>query len=250
MGELLFYEYAWVMIFLQLREGSLQTEEDVPGGRGVAIFMKSSGRDRETLQVLRSGEKPLKLSVHKALADDQSWRARVAKEEKKFNDLATGKNSVKVVSPAIAAERELWEALKRARTAAQVRRICNQSCYWLKWKWEREWHGKRSHFESPSPCPRALYDHAKAFCRAKRDPRYPSRDRRESGDYRRIEYLARVMAGLSLVKPIPPATAVDLLRKMNHPEKCVCWRCKLKLAPRFRERSLARFLSNKIQSED
>jgi len=37
--------------------------------------------------------------------------------------------------------------------------------------------------------------------------------KRKSGDYRRIRYLARVMAGLSLSKKIKPSYAIELFRK-------------------------------------
>src|SRR5262249_27220193 len=141
--------------------------------------------------------------------------------------------------PATPNERDLWEALKRARTASQVRRIYARSKIWLvhrmdfpsggyiDWSW--------------SPFPKALYDHAADFCRAKLDPRYPARDKRESGDYRRIEYLARAMAGVSLLKPISRSYSVELLRKLKHLDICECWRCRYQIAPRF-PRTLVQFL--------
>jgi hypothetical protein len=97
------------------------------------------------------------------------------------------------------------------------------------------------------PYPKALHEHAESFCRAKLDSRYPGRDERRSGDYRRIEYLARVMAGLSLPKPISPSYSIELLRKMKHSDECSCWRCELNIAPRYRC-SLAQFLLNRAES--
>jgi hypothetical protein len=88
---------------------------------------------------------------------------------------------------------------------------------------------------------KALYDHAAEFCRAKLDPRYPERDKRDSGDYRRSEYLARALAGLSLLKPISTSYSVELLRKLKHLESCECWRCQYRIAPRF-PRTLAQYL--------
>lgn len=235
--DLLFYEYVWVVTFLGLRDGLPESEEDVPGGRGPAILIKSSGREREGLKVYRTDRKPVALSIHKALATDEGWRSRVQKEEEEFDDLVMGKQKVRMHYPAAPDERHLWEALKRARTPAQVRRICRRSKHWLRWEWKEG----RAQIISPSACPRALYDHAEEFCQSKRDPRFPRHDERPSGDYRRIEYFARVMAGLSLVRPIAPSYSVDFLRKMKHAKDCVCWRCTLRIAPRYRL-SLTQFL--------
>jgi len=98
------------------------------------------------------------------------------------------------------AERSVWEALKRARTPAQVRRVCKMSHYWL------------------NPTKRAftlsLYNHAENFLAAKADSRYPGRDRRKSGDDKRLNYLARAMAGIMHGK-MSPVTSVDKLRKLK-----------------------------------
>jgi hypothetical protein len=204
----------------------------------VAMLVKSSGQDRETLQVFRSGEKPRKFSAHKALAEGQEWHARVREEENEFDALATGQKTAKVQSRAIPAECHLWKALKRARSARQVRRICRQSKHWLKWKSEFVRDGVvRGYAQSPSACPKALYDHAEEFCQAKRDDRYPDSDRPSSDD-KRIEFFARVMAGLSLLEPIAPATAVDLLRKFKHRRHCQCWRCTLRRQSGLHESSI------------
>jgi hypothetical protein len=141
--------------------------------------------------------------------------------------------------PAIRDEHDLWESLKRARTASQVRRIYTRSKIWLIHRFDFPSGGYIDW--SWSPFPKALYEHAEEFCRAKLDPRYPDRDKRPSGDYLRIEYLARAMAGLSLRKPISPSYSVDLLRKLKHPDECNCWRCQDKIGARF-QCSLARFL--------
>lgn len=189
------------------------------------MFIKSSHQDREKLVVFRSGEKPRKLSAHKAMG--QEWQARVRREEEEFKALETGQKTVTVQHPAIPAEPRLWEALKRTSSAAEVRRICRRSARWLKWEWSGEINGRRWYQAAPSACPKALYDHAEEFCQAKQDDRCPASNRASSDD-RRIEYYARVMAGLSLSKPIAPATAVDLLRKMKHTRRCACWRCLVK----------------------
>lgn len=187
------------------------------------MLLKSSVGNRETLQVFRSGTKSRKLTAHKAMGQD--WRNRVKLEESEFDAIATGQKNVTVVRPAIPGEPQLWDALKRAQTAAQVRRICRRSKYWLKWEWSGEINGRRWYRQVPSACPKALYDHATEFCEAKKSDRYPRSNDRPSSDDKRIEYLARVMAGLSLRRHIAPATAVNVLRKMKHGGGCSCWRC-------------------------
>jgi len=129
-----------------------------------------------------------------------------------------------VRSPAIRGESHLFHALVGATTAPQVRRICKRSKFWLKFR--MDWPGG-SFFEDFTACPRLLYDQAEEFCLAKLDPRYPARDKRPSGDDRRIEYFARVMAGLSMLpKAYKPSYAVEVLRKIKHKNGCQCWRCK------------------------
>jgi hypothetical protein len=137
----------------------------------------------------------------------------------------------------IASERPLWDALKRAETASQVRKICTRSKIWLNPRIEFPDGG----FAEYWPWRRVLYRDAEKFCQAKLDLRYPRLDKRESGDYRRIEFLSRVMAGLTM--RLAPSTAVETLRKMKHPQHCSCWRCYLEIAPRYR-RSLAHLLTH------
>lgn len=122
-------------------------------------------------------------------------------------------------------EPHVWELLKRAHTAKELRQIVPQS------QVLRFFFG-----ENPADIP--LYRHAKEFCRAKRYSRYPSggKQNRASSKSKRVDYLARVMAGLSLWGK-GAATAEDLLRKMKHgPDgplwdaqnnRCLCWRCKV-----------------------
>jgi hypothetical protein len=103
----------------------------------------------------------------------------------------------------VSAERQLWEALKRARTARQVRRICSQS----------RWRSRLSF----------LYERAEEFLSALRDDRYPRKA--QTKDDRRLLYCAQVLAGISC--RVPPATAVDKLRKLKHGQvrTCVCAEC-------------------------
>ena len=111
-----------------------------------------------------------------------------------FEEAMLNPAPVRIKVAAIPSESRLWEALKRADTATQVRRIYSQSKIWLKPRLEFP----NGRFIEYWPFRRILYKRAEAFCRAKLDPRYPGRDQRKSGDYRRVEYLARVMAGLTV----------------------------------------------------
>lgn len=243
--ELLRYDALWVWTFCGLRDGAAETEGKTRGTSGT--FMKVSGQEkllimsehgRETVTTMLPGEAPRSVRQSKFTStpeEVQSWRSQVQKEEGKFKRLTLGHETVTTKISAIPAERKLWEALKRAGTATQVRRICSLSRVWLKPQLEFpdgshiEWWLYR----------RALYKYAEKVCRVKLDPRYPGRDNRESGDYRRIEHLARAMTGLSL--GVAVSTAIERLRKMKHSRNCRCWRCYLKIAPRYRL-SLARFL--------
>jgi hypothetical protein len=106
-------------------------------------------------------------------------------------------------SSGVAAERHLWEALKRARTAPQLRRICSQS----------RWRSRLN----------LLYERAEEFLGALEDTRYPRKA--QTKDDRRLLYCSQVMAGISC--HVPPATAVDKLRKLKHGRvrTCACAEC-------------------------
>ena len=247
LGKLLFNENAWTQTFLGLRDGQNETEANIPGGYGSAMLLKSIGEHKETLNIRQPGKQAIEYSVDKTVSKGQEFRpakrqqaeARMQRAEKEFEDMETGEKTQNVILAAIPAERNLWESLKRARSAAQVRRICRRSKYWLKFEWSGEWNGRAWNFQTPSPYPRALYDHAEKFCQAKLGKRYPSggkQDRRSSDD-KRVEYLARVMAGLSLYPPIAPATAVNLLRKTKHKPGCPCYRCTVWAQAKTRKRS-------------
>jgi hypothetical protein len=233
--ELLTYEGLWVDTFLGLRDGSPGGEADIPARSG--MFIRVSGQGPERLQISVAGESPsiIRQPKFSTTPDEiRQWQTRVKDEQDQFEHATFTPVRVKV--GAIPPERRLWEALKRANSGTQVRRICGQSKIWLKPRLDFPSGG----FIEYWPWRRILYRDADKFCRSKLDPRYPSRDQRNSGDYRRIEYFARVMAGLTL--RFAPSTAVDMLRKMRHPEKCPCWRCILQIAPRY-PMSLARYLA-------
>lgn len=253
---LLGWEGVWIGLFYNLRNGAAEVRQKKWGSSGILIkakpenekvFIASDDQIREesgkeTIYTTLVGEKTNVLRQPGIIESQQhmeSWQKKAEEAEQKFERIAMGFEPRIEIIPGKPPERDIWEALKRARTAAEVRMACSRSKIWLisridfpdggfmDWSW--------------SPIPMALYRQAELFCKAKLDPRYPSRDDRETGDYRRIEYLGRVMAGLSVDKPISPSYSVEILRKMKHDKACLCWRCQHQLAPRYR-RSVVDFL--------
>jgi hypothetical protein len=233
---LLDYEYLWVDTFRGLRDGNPQLESNSLAPSGMLI--KRSGQAGQQVYIEEAGKKPRVVREPKFSTtpdEKRRWQSRVRNLESKFEKdrFSTGRISV----GAIPSERPLWEALKRAQTATQVRKICTRSRIWLKPRLDFP----NGDFIEYWPWRRVLYRDAEKFCRAKFDLRYPRRDKRESGDYRRIEFLSRVMAGLTM--RLAHSTAVEALRKMKHPQECSCWRCRLRIAPCYR-RSLAHLLTH------
>ncbi len=127
-----------------------------------------------------------KLSMHPALLDELQNEPRIR--------VKMARTRLRGVPP----ERDLLDALLQARTPKQVRTICRRSRYWLNPRW-----GGRVYVKY-------LYDHADQFLRAKDDPRYPRSTRPSSYD-KRLRFLARAMAGITLGRR--PRTAIDLLAK-------------------------------------
>ena len=222
---LLRYECLWVHDFSSLRDGAINFEAELPQA---GSFIKSVGSDRNFVHVVTPGHTPRVIQQTKFLTspkeDQQEWKEQTEREEARFD--REMKQPVKAAI-CFAPERNLWESLKRATKASEVRRICSRSERWLKPRWEFPSGGYIEYW----PWRRILYKRAEQFVIAKLDARYPARDQRESGDYRRIEYFARVMAGLTL--RASPSTAVDKLRKLKHADECRCWRCRFEIAPRF-----------------
>jgi hypothetical protein len=233
---LLNYEFLWVDTLRGLRDGN--PEFDTETRTGGSLVIERSGQHPEWVRVETGGKDPRIILKPKFITtpdEIRHWRIRVETQEDQFEKAVS--SPVRIRIPAFPPERRLWEALKRADTVTQVRKICGQSKIWLKPRLE---FGSDSFFEY-WPFRRVLYREAEKFCRAKLDPRYPRRDKRKSGDYRRVEYLARVLAGLTL--RLAPSTVVELLRKMKHPARCRCWRCTIRIAPSY-HRSLARLLAD------
>jgi hypothetical protein len=189
---------------------------------GSTMLIKSTVPKRTTLTIYEPGKPGREWSVDTGVAKGQDFRsaerqqaeALMRREEKRFEDVAAGDKTVRVPRDAIPPERDLWEALKRARTATEVRRICRRSKFWLKWEWTGELNGKRWYCRSLYRCPSALYENADSFCQAKMYSRYP-KSNRPSSDDRKLVYFVRVMAALSLTRPISFATAEDLLRRLR-----------------------------------
>jgi hypothetical protein len=181
MRALIFWEWHWWQTFALMRDG-VTGEQEIDGGWFPPTDLKYPVR-------------PAWMTQPGAIHD---WEKKAGKEyfsqfEQKFYR-----------SSVVSAERHLWEALKRARTARQARRICSQSF----------WRSRMS----------MLYERAEEFVSAlKEDPRYPRKA--STKDDRRLLYCAQVMAGISC--RIPPATAVDKLRKLKHGKvrSCQCVEC-------------------------
>ena len=139
------------------------------------------------LEELRPG--PRKLSRHPALR----WELR--------NEMPVRLKVAKTRIPGMPPERELWHALLRAATVEEVRGICRRSRYWLNPK------------TSGKPFVEILSTRADLFLLAKSDRRFPASERSSSDD-KRLQYLARAMAGITLKRS--PRRAIDLLAKGTH----------------------------------
>ncbi len=183
-------EIAWIGLFCRLRDGSPETIEYRYGSSG--IFVKTMGDQdqmyvdlggetrevggREQLTASFPREKPLTLRQPKIIESAEqmkSWRDKAQAFEDEFNRVTMGNKPQEYLSPAVPHERHIWEALKRARTATQVRRAYSRSKIWLVSRMDFPGGGFQDW--SWAPMPRGLYRSAAGFCRAKLDPRYPAR---------------------------------------------------------------------------
>jgi hypothetical protein len=260
---LLSWECAWAFLFCQLRNGVPASREEHYGSSGIfikaspdkeTVFDSSQGAikeigGRQTITTSIPGEKPSKIVQPKFIEtkeDKENWESRVKAVDEGFQRIVMGDEPRIVTIPGRPPERHIWEALKLATDGAKVRRAFSQSEIWLKTYWQ---FGEKHFIDmSWNPFPNALYWHAYEFCNSKLDSRYPSKDQRPSADYKRIEYFARVMAGLTLVDILLPSYSVDILRKMKHDENCYCWRCRAEIKPRF-SRSLTDYLRQEFPED-
>src|SRR5712692_6826827 len=198
---LLRYEFQWQMALAGMRYGWPAGDTSLPNHETVGLRWLGSGK----LQRRTKDEKEF-LQKH--------WTAHAKEADEEFT-----KKIVLAGPRDLPNEHELLKALMDPRTnAAEVRRIC-----------------RRSRYLKPCPgypCPTSLYQYAEEVSRAKRYERYPSggKQNRLSSEDKRVDYLSRALAGLSLPKPMRPATADDILRKMQHKRRCACWRCAIKRA--------------------
>ena len=108
-------------------------------------------------------------------------------------------------------EPELWQRLLDAKTPRQVRSVCDESPFWLNPK------------RGSIMLYRVLSENPKMFLAAKFDPRWP-KSTRPTNEGRRIQFLARSMAGIAM--GISIRTAQDLLGRADTET--------LKLEPVFR----------------
>ena len=214
--QLLNEEAFWRLRFFGLRDG-LAEVIDLPHRRsGMTIEAHAETENRLTIVIpgtkTRSGSR-----AAGEVAESQAWAGTKSREYERFHRIVSGEqkttNSIKLYAP----EPNLWEALKRAETPAQVRRICRLSQFWLTW----EILGNVMSFLKI----KVLYDDAEHFVEAK-NYRYPDSDRPKSDD-KKIIHFSRAMAGRSVAKPMSPATAIDTLRKIKHKRGCECPVCRV-----------------------
>jgi len=97
-------------------------------------------------------------------------------------------------------ENALWERLLQATTPEEVRAVCDESPFWL--------NPKRGATEFH----RVLSENPESLLAAKLDPRWP-RSNRPTSQGRRIRFLARSMAGITM--GIRIRTAQDLLARTD-----------------------------------
>src|SRR5262249_7982766 len=231
------FEGIWVEQLYCLKHGRPEFEALSNGSSGLivrahgdqeAYYDASSGtaleqKGRESIITQIAGEAPKVIRQPRIIESDEhrkDWEEKAKNIEEMTQRILMGSEPRKGIVLAKPDERHLWEALKKAKTGAQVRKIVKKSRIWLIWRIEFP----RGGFVELvwTRVPKALFDHADQFCEAKLDPRYPGRDKREVADYWRMEYIARVLAGLSLVEPISPSYSVEILRKIKHSEDCFC----------------------------
>jgi hypothetical protein len=181
---LIFFEARWFRAFRDMRDG-ITEQWDIDGGW-------SPPADYE--QPVRPSWLAHPGSIH-------DW------ERKTYSEYLAQWTRNLQKSRTVSAEPHLWEALKRARTASHVRRICSTS----------SWRERL----------RPLHEHAEQFLSAlAKDSRYPRKARTK--DNERMLYFARTMAGI--LCRTRPATALDKLRKLKHGtvRSCGCAKCTTK----------------------
>ena len=195
------HEFWWTVIFNRIRFGMRNGDDSVPEFDTPARKWRYLPKNKLWLNIE---------TRRRFWARD--WDDYAEEVEKDFTE------NVVAASPRdLPPEPELWRVLTSVRTRpADLLAICRRSQYLGGF-----------HLNVLTRC-------AKEFCHSKLDVRYPraglakGSKHRPSSEDRRTTYLARVMAGLSLRKPLAPATAVDLIRRMKHGTDCACWQCCLR----------------------
>lgn len=205
---LLFWEQVWAFTFRGMRDGQSRVVVAEPTVRMLVRGKNDVGEKDLRVVASDGGNVALHSRYGTTPQEVREWGKQTEEAEHDF-DLRVG-SGPEQVQRELPAERTLFDALLRASSPTAVRRVCQQSQIWLKYRWE---YSDGQFQESPWPCPRKLYEDAEEFCKGKLHPRYPALDKRPSGDYKRIRHLARVMAGRSLRKPIKPSYAIELFRK-------------------------------------
>ena len=178
---LIFYEQRWFQTLKDMREG-ITEQQMIDGGWSPPANYQPRIRPQ---WMTKPG------TIH-------DWEKKARQD-----DLALWEQN-KYEIPQRPAEPQIWEALKCARTARQVRRLCMRSI----WR------------QRLLP----LHQNAEQFIATiQRDNRYPRKARTKEN--RRMIYMAQIMAAISL--RVNPVTAVDKLRKIRHGKlnHCNCANC-------------------------
>ena len=196
--ELLELEAFWRYTLQGLRDGAM---ENIAEPRAMILV---SDRERARAWRLRKV-----FDKRRDLVDDDSELG--ARWQRIESDATSPDANITRRRNSIPAEPHIWEALKRAKNAAEVRRAFSRSKHWLTDEWKQTF--PNGGFVSFPSLTATLYDHADKFCKAKLDSRYP-RGHTPRSDDKRIEYLARVLAGLSLRKRMRPSYADKTLRAL------------------------------------
>jgi hypothetical protein len=153
----------------------------------------------DLLQKLSEAETATQVKL--ACKQSRMWKEKEYVREifNKANEFIRNNATRDVTGKSRQAEPRIWGRLLRAETVNQVRSTAYSSRYWLnpRRRGGRVWL-------------RVLSKQADQFLRAKEDPRYP-RSNRPSSEDKKLRYLARALAGISL--GVSYRTAVDLLEK-------------------------------------
>jgi hypothetical protein len=147
-SQLLSWELIWIGLFYCLRNGSPETKIPTRGASGILIKAKRDDEKvfvstetetfeqsgRETIYTQVAGYEPNRIKQPTIIDSDEemrNWQDKATQTKEDFERIVMGGERIVATIPAKPPERHIWEALKRARTARQVRSAYKQSKIWL-----------------------------------------------------------------------------------------------------------------------